>query len=148
MAFISVTRLRVRSLRYLVQFVWQALKTARQAERTQDFLGGRLARDAKNAFWTVTAWETEAAMKVYRDSGAHKSVMPKLLDWRDEAAVVHWQQDTSNLPDWQEAHRRMVSEGRMSKVRHPSPAQATQEISPPTLDKTGGKALKPAATPN
>ncbi len=110
MAFISVTRLRVRSLRYLLQFIWQVLKSARQAERASGFLGGRLLREAKNTFWTMTAWEGETAMRAYRNAGAHRGVMPKLLDWCDEASVVHWNQESLELPDWQEAHQRMVKE--------------------------------------
>ncbi len=63
MAFISVTRLRVRSIFYLPQFIWQVFKTTRQAERAPGFLGGRLMRDQKNAFWTLTTWDDEAAMR-------------------------------------------------------------------------------------
>ncbi len=131
MAFISVTRLRVRSLRYLLQFVWHALKSARQAERASGFLGGRLLREAKNTFWTMTAWEDETAMRAYRSAGAHRGVMPKLLDWCDAASVVHWSQESLELPDWQEAHQRMVKEGRPSKVNHPSPAQVANRIAAP-----------------
>jgi hypothetical protein len=97
MLFISVTRLRVRSLGYLLQFGWQTLKSALQAERTPGLLGGRLLRNAKNAFWTITAWKDETAMKAYRRAGIHRSVMPKLLYWCDEAAVVHWHQETSEI---------------------------------------------------
>jgi hypothetical protein len=32
--------------------------------------------------------------------------MRKLLDWCDEAAVVHWDQEVSGLPTRQDAHRR------------------------------------------
>jgi hypothetical protein len=131
MTFISVTRLRVRSWRYLPQFVWQSLKTGRQAERAAGFQGGKLLREARNAFWTVTAWEDEAAMRAYRNAGAHRLVMPKLLEWCDEAAVAHWTQDGADLPDWQEAHRRMVAEGRPSKVKHPSPEQEARQIASP-----------------
>ena len=131
MTFISVTRLRVRSWRYLPQFVWQSLKTGRQAERAAGFQGGKLLREAGNAFWTVTAWEDEAAMRAYRNAGAHRLVMPKLLEWCDEAAVAHWTQDSADVPDWQEAHRRMVAEGRPSKVKHPSPEQEARQIVAP-----------------
>jgi heme-degrading monooxygenase HmoA len=131
MTFISVTRLRVRSWRYLPQFVWQALKTGRQAERAAGFQGGTLLREARNTFWTVTAWEDEAAMRAYRNAGAHRLVMPKLLEWCDEAAVAHWTQTQANLPDWQEAHRRMQQEGRPSKVKHPSAAQEAKQIAAP-----------------
>lgn len=128
MPFVSVTRLRVRSWRYLPQFVWHALKTGRQAEQANGFLGGRLLREARNAFWTVTIWEDETAMRLYRNAGAHRVVMPRLLDWCDEASVAHWNQDGPEIPDWYEAHRRMVESGRPSKVRHPSVAQESNQI--------------------
>src|SRR5215212_7018802 len=131
MPFISVTRLRVRSWRYLPQFVWQSLKTGRQAGRSAGFISGRLLREARNAFWTMTLWEDKESMLAYRNSGAHREVMPRLLEWCDEASVAHWTQDESLLPDWQEAHRRMVLEGRLSKVRHPSPAQEAKQIARP-----------------
>lgn len=143
MPLISVTRLRVRSIRYLLQFVWQALATTRQAERAPGFLGGRLAREARNTFWTVTAWNDMAAMKAYRDAGAHRGAMPKLLDWCDEASVVHWDQEDSRLPDWPDAYQRMVSEGRLSKVKQPSQAQMAKQIAQPRLSNDEGKKLKP-----
>ncbi|MBA3246703.1 MAG: antibiotic biosynthesis monooxygenase [Pyrinomonadaceae bacterium] len=145
MVFMSVTRLRVRSLRYLVPFIWRTLHTARQAEQAEGFLGGKLLREARNAFWTVTAWESEAAMLAYRNAGEHRDVMPKLLDWCDEASVVHWQQDGAELPNWLEAHRRISAEGRLSKVRHPSPDQEAKRIPAPHPGIIQ-RPLKPALT--
>jgi len=131
MALISVTRLRVRSVGYLLQFMWEALKSARQAEHSTGFLGGRLLRNPKNVFWTLTAWKDETAMNSYRTKDAHRAVMPKLLVWCDEAAVVHWNQESSELPSWQEAHRHMLEEGKRSKVNCPSSGQVANLIPPP-----------------
>jgi hypothetical protein len=142
MALISVTRLRVRSFGYLLQFAWEALKSARQAEHSSGFLGGRLLRNSKNAFWTLTAWNDEAAMNAYRTGGAHRDVMPKLLNWCDEAAVVHWNQEFSELPSWQEAYQHMLKQGKPSKVSHPSPAQATNHIPAPKPSRIE-RTLKP-----
>jgi hypothetical protein len=86
MALISVTRLRVRSFIYLPQFFWHTFKSIRQAERSSGFLGGRLLVNAKNVFWTMTAWKDQAAMNAYRTGGAHRRAMPKLLNWCNEAA--------------------------------------------------------------
>ena len=143
MPFVSVTRLRVRSWAYFPQFALQSLKSARQAQRSAGFLGGRLLRNPKNAFWTMTAWKDETAMNSFRGAGAHGGVMRKLLDWCDEAAVVHWDQQTSEQPSWPEAHRRMVKEGRRSKVNHPSPAQTSNRIPAPESSRIE-LTLKPA----
>lgn len=61
------------------------------------------------------------------------ALMVKLLDWCDEASVVHWDQQDATLPAWGEAYRRMVGEGRASKVRFPSAAHFAYQIPPPRL---------------
>jgi hypothetical protein len=79
--------------------------------------------NAKNVYWTLTAWDGVSAMNEFRTTAAHRAAMPKLLELCDEASVVHWEQGTTELPSWEEAYRRMVAEGRSSKVNHPSPDQ-------------------------
>lgn len=145
MTFISITRLRIRLLRYLPQFIWQVLITSRQAQRIPGFLGGKLIIDAKKTFWTITAWENEAAMHRYRIEGAHRRVMPRLLTWCDEASVVHWNQESPDLPQLAAAYKRMVEEGRPSKVSHPSPAQVAGQIAEPRLSSVE-RMLKPIQT--
>jgi heme-degrading monooxygenase HmoA len=143
MAFISVTRLRVRSFIYLPQFFWDAFKSIRQAEHSSGFLGGRLLVNAKNVFWTVTAWKDQAAMDAYRTDGAHRRAMPKLLNWCDEAAVVHWTQESSEIPAWKEVHQRMAEEGKPSKVNHPSRNHVSKHI-PAAEPSRIERVLKPA----
>jgi hypothetical protein len=128
---ISLTRLRVRSSLYLPQFLWHTFKSVRQVERAGGFYGGKTLVNPRKVFWTLTAWESEAAMNFFRTNAAHRAAMPKLLNWCDEASVVHWTQQTPDLPTWQDAHQRMVTSGRASKVDHPSPAQAAKEFPPP-----------------
>ena len=72
------------------------------------------------AFWTLTAWQEEATMRAYRITPPHLHAMPKLIEWCDEAAVVHWNKESAELPDWKTAERRMAESGRLSKVNHPS----------------------------
>jgi hypothetical protein len=57
--------------------------------------------------------------------------MRKLLQWCDEAALVHWNQLDGELPSWTEAHRRIQQEGRPSKVNHPTPAHTKHAIPAP-----------------
>ena len=83
--------------------------------------------------WTLTAWRDEPSMRAFVLSGSHKRAMPKLMEWCDEAAAVHWDQGTAELPSWSEAHRRMVQEGRQSKVRYPSRSQLAKHITPPNV---------------
>ena len=121
MTFVSITRLRIRSLRFMPQFLIHTIWTERQTRRADGFLDGSLLADRKRTFWTATLWRDQAAMRAYMTSGAHLKAMPKLLVWCDEASVVHWTQDHAIAPDWLEADRRMRTEGRPSKVLNPSP---------------------------
>jgi len=73
MPLVSVTRLRIRSWRYLPAFAIDALRSSRQAQRTPGFAGGWLGFAPELAFWTVTVWRNEASMRAYRDKEAHKS---------------------------------------------------------------------------
>jgi quinol monooxygenase YgiN len=133
MVFISVTRLRIRSMRFLPAFLWHVLFVRRQVGQAPGGLGFQLLNEGPHVFWTLSAWSDEAAMRAFMMSGAHRKSMPKLLDWCDEASVGHWQHGDATLPDLREAHRRMVAEGRMSKVRYPSAAQLEKRIPEPKI---------------
>ncbi len=125
MAFVSVTRLRLRSIIYLPGFFLWTMPTIRQVRRAQGFRSGALLADRSWAFWTITVWDDQAAMRAYMLAGSHRAAMPFLVKWCDEASVVHWDQPDATLPSWPEADRRMRAEGRPSKLRYPSPAHAS-----------------------
>ncbi len=124
MPFVSLTRLRIRSIFFLPAFALHAQRTNSQVKRAPGFRRGGLLPDRDWTFWTMTAWSTQADMRAYMVSGAHMKAMPKLLHWCDEASVAHWEQESETLPTWEEADHRMRSTGRASKVRHPSPHHA------------------------
>jgi hypothetical protein len=131
MAVVSVTRLRVRSWRFLPAFLLRTLRIGVQARKAHGSLAVKVFRDRRNAFWTSTCWESEAAMRDFMLAEPHGSTMRKLLEWCDEAALAHWNQETAELPSWSEAHKRMLRLGRVSKVNHPSEAQKAFRIDEP-----------------
>ena len=133
MAFISITRLRVRSWRFLPLFLLQSIRAARQAKKAPGNRSVSLLREAHHVFWTRTSWDSEASMKAYILAGVHRQVMRKLLNWCDEAAVAHWTHDSADLPTWQEAHAQVLKVGRLSKVNRPSKAQEEFQIPEPCV---------------
>jgi hypothetical protein len=112
-------------------FIFAALRIARQAKRAEGNLGANLLRDRQNTFWTCTSWQSEAAMRAFMIAKPHGPTMHRLLNWCDEASLVHWTQADATLPSWKEAHARLQREGRPSKVRHPTMAHTHHEIAAP-----------------
>jgi hypothetical protein len=141
--FASVTRLRVRSLRYVPGFLWMTFLSQRQVVRAPEFVGGKLLIDARRTFWTLTAWGSERAMKAFRGSGPHAKVMPNLLEWCDEASYAHWISESDAIPSWPEAYEHLQSEGRLSRVAHPSRNHEAREFARPRLSPLIGQDLKP-----
>jgi hypothetical protein len=137
MPVISITRLRVRKWYYLPGFYVDALRINRQAATAEGNLAVRLLRDQSNTFWTATSWSSHATMKAFIVARPHGPAMRKLLDWCDEASLVHWEQSEKALPSWEEAHRRLMSEGRLSKVHHPSPAHTAHSYPMPVSRDAG-----------
>ena len=141
--FASVTRLRVRSLKFVPSFLWRNFLTERQVMRAPGFLGGRLLVDVRRTFWTLTVWESEKAMKAFRGSGAHGRVMPKLAHWCDEASYTHWESDRLDVPTWEEAYERLIGGARLSRVNRPSRDHEARRFPKPRLKPLLGQDLKP-----
>jgi hypothetical protein len=140
--FASVTRLRVRSIRFLPEFLLRTFHTKRQATRADGFVGGRLLVDSGHTYWTLTVWESEQAMKKFRGSGEHAKVMRMLPHWCNEAAYGHWTTESTDIPAWPEAYDQLVAVGKLSRVDHPTPEHERREFARPHLKPEIGSLLK------
>jgi hypothetical protein len=133
MAFVSITRVRLRSWRFVPMFFVQAIRSGRQAKAAAGNLGVAVMREERKVFWTRTAWTDESSMRAFVLAGAHRSVMRDLLNWCDESAVAHWTQESAELPSWGEAYAQLLRVGRVNKVNHPSEAQTKFEVPEPRV---------------
>jgi hypothetical protein len=131
MIFVSLTRLRIRSVRFLPLFLLYAIRSNKQVSKALGFQTGKLLNDRNWTFWTMTASDSQESMSAFMTSGTHKQAMPHLMHWCDEASVAHWTQPEAALPTWEEADQRMRETGRSSKVLHPSPNHANLSYQPP-----------------
>jgi hypothetical protein len=141
---VSITRLRVRSLLYMPLFMLHALRTLTQAQKAPGVLGVETRFESGNVVWTKTVWQDEVAMKRYRGSGAHQVAMRLLSEMCSEASFARWTQETFALPTWEEAHRRILAEGKLSKVKHPSPLHAAGKTAPESMKAGFVPPLPPA----
>jgi hypothetical protein len=126
--------------------LWQTILSQRQVVRAFGFSGGRLLIDAGCTFWTLTLWHDEQAMKAFRGCAPHAKVMPRLIEWCNEASYAHWVPTGDSVPSWQEAHERLVEEGRLSVVAHPSPSHEARQFAKLRLKPLVGLDLKPRAS--
>jgi len=143
MPIVSVTRLKLRSIWFLPQFLWMNSSVTRQIVKARGFLRGRLLVDKGLTFWTTTAWSDEVSLRAFRDSGVHKRAMPKLPTWCCEATSVHWNQDDDQLPDWNHAFDRVVKDGRVIYVKSPSDCQKGKRFPAPRSSSKIQQELRP-----
>lgn len=130
MPFVSITRLKIRSLLYLIPFMRANEASVIQLLRTPGFLGGKELVDKGLTFWTLTIWEDDSDMKSFRNSPPHRKAIQKLPYWCSEASYFHWTQEERSLPEWSQASSRLLQEGKLTKVRKPSSRQLNNSFPP------------------
>jgi hypothetical protein len=142
MIFVSATRLKVKSIFTLPAFMKANEGAVKELVKIPGFLGGAELVDKGMVFRTLTMWKDDVAMKTFRNGDAHRKAMQKLPDWCDEAAYMHWMQEETVLPDWNTIHEKIVSEGKLTKVRKPSKRQESKNYPPVKWSKIQ-RPLKP-----
>jgi hypothetical protein len=120
----AVTRLRLRSWRFLIPFALEASRSQKQAINSPGCLGVVTRKTRGWAFWTLSLWEDEARLRAFLVGNPHRGAMPKLFPWCDEAATLHWPVESRSLPGWEEATLQLLQSGRLLRVRFPSPEQS------------------------
>lgn len=125
---VSITRLHLRSPRFLLPFILHTHRSRRQATRAPGNLGVRVRKTDGLAFWTLTLWRDMAAMRSFVIASPHKETMQKLANWCDEAAFAHWDQASNELPTWDTAVGKLRVSGHLATVLHPSEKHKAGEI--------------------
>jgi hypothetical protein len=114
----------VRSMIYLPGFILANEASIRSIKKVSGFISGKELVDKGFTFWTVTIWESDEAMKFFRNSNPHKGAMRKLPNWCDEGAYVHWMQEDKVIPGWDFLYKKLMTEGKLTKIKYPSARQA------------------------
>jgi hypothetical protein len=82
-------------------------------------------------------------MKAFRGTAPHAKVMPRLVEWCDEASYAHWTPSGASVPSEPEAYEHLLAEGRLFRAAHPSPAHDAREFAKPRLRPLIALDLKP-----
>lgn len=128
---VSITRLRVRSVWFLPLFGLHAMRSATQAMKSDGIVDFDTRVEDPFTHWTKTVWKDEPAMKNFRNSGAHQIAMRILSNICSEASYTRWQQETAEVPTWDEAHKAMLEQGKLSKLKKPSMFHLEGRTAPP-----------------
>jgi hypothetical protein len=130
---VSITRLRVRSVLFLPLFGLHALRSATQAMGSEGIVDFSTRVEDPFTHWTKTVWKNEPAMKDFRNSGAHQVAMRLLASICSEASYARWQQDAPDAPTWEEAHKALLEQGKLSKLKNPSTFHSEGRTAPPLV---------------
>jgi hypothetical protein len=135
MPFISITRLRVRSVRFLPLFVLFAFRSLRQVKTAAGFQNGSLLADRDWTFWTMTAWDNQDSMRRFMAAGSHKEAMPRLLDWCDEVLRCALGSARNRAPGLHGSRSTDACEWTCIKSAEPQSSACHFELSDPARDE-------------
>lgn len=98
--YVSITGLRLVSMRHAPRFWWHAIRSMRQAKRAP---GNILAetRTIDGVHHTLSLWESEAAMRRYLGRGAHLAAMRVFAQIASGSTLGYL---TDEPPDWSRVH--------------------------------------------
>ena len=98
---VVLTRLRTRGLpgvRAVLRTTGQVLADCRSVP---GFLGGRLAIDRRGDAWTLTAWESAAAVRAF--GARHAPIAATIDDVASESVMRAFRHEGRAVPSWTQA---------------------------------------------
>jgi heme-degrading monooxygenase HmoA len=131
MPIIVVARLRLRDPSLLDEFFTRASGVLELAQKMDGNLGTDAFAEGQDVWWDVTAWEGRAAIEAFKNTEPHLSTIDLVDRLCSEASFVDWEQDSSELPDWQTSWRRLVADGRSATLTNASDANETRAFPAP-----------------
>ncbi|MFE9023256.1 DUF3291 domain-containing protein [Streptomyces sp. NPDC007808] len=108
--YVFASRFETRTLWGALLFFARTPGVWRQVSRAPGAYGASLkAEPFKRTFWTLSAWESPAALKEFARSGAHAPAAQGLSAQMRDAKFATWQASSDDLPvDWPQVFRRLA----------------------------------------
>ena len=106
--YVSITGLRLNRPWHAAAFFWHAIRSFRQARRAAGNLRAETGT-INGVHHTLTVWESEAAMRDFIRSGAHRQAMRA---FRTIASGKTFGFEATEIPDWNAVHRLWAERGR------------------------------------
>lgn len=120
MVFVSVTRIKLKSVFHFIPFLFSNEKVLRRLFTINGFKKGKELIDRNWVFWTITIWDNENSMLEFRRSDEHISAIKKTSRWCNEGSYISWIQESTEFPHWKEVSERLITKGKLMKLRQPT----------------------------
>jgi heme-degrading monooxygenase HmoA len=108
--YITVTYIRLRSVWKFFALANHVGKTQIQTQNSPGFIQMKRTGWGK-LHYTLSAWESEAALKVFMRSGAHLEAMKQSKDLSTDLGTYTY--EAAELPDWKTAKALVMEKGRI-----------------------------------
>ncbi|MEP2025676.1 MAG: hypothetical protein ABJH98_04220 [Reichenbachiella sp.] len=108
--YVSITRLKLKSIWLLPRFARQSNKAAQQAKAAPGNLKVKLSNRWFRYFYTITHWNSKQAMQQFMINGDHKEAMQHWNKYASEVKAHGY--ETDQPPNWKDARLIMENEGR------------------------------------
>ncbi|MFJ7076179.1 DUF3291 domain-containing protein [Streptomyces sp. NPDC098781] len=107
---VFASRFETRTFWGALRFLARTPGVWRQVSRAPGAHGASLkAEPFKRTFWTLSAWESPAALKDFARSGTHAPTSQGLAGQMRDVKFATWQVSSDELPlGWKEAFRRLT----------------------------------------
>lgn len=121
---VVVTQLRARGLRGVRGVVRQTGGVVEDCRAVPGFLGGRLAVDPRGLLWTLTVWESSAALRLF--GARHAPVAAGIDAVASDSATAAFRQQGHEVPTWgRAAAQTSLGRPRLALHRAVAPAPRT-----------------------
>jgi hypothetical protein len=107
---VFASRFETRTLWGALKFLARTPGVWRQVSRAPGAYGATLkAQPLRRTFWTLSAWESPAALKTFARAGSHAPASRGLAAEMKDVKFATWAVTAEELPlDWAEASRRLT----------------------------------------
>ncbi|ELS33890.1 MULTISPECIES: hypothetical protein [Pseudanabaena] len=133
MLYLSVTRLKLKSFRYLLSFLFYTDQILREIRASEGYLQGKLMATHNLSMWTMTLWTSEESARNFYLSGSHQLAMEKISEWTSEAVHINHPTNWDQLPPWTDVTQLLANQGHFVPLTNPSENHLKRFITQPSL---------------
>jgi hypothetical protein len=133
MAYLSLTRMKLRSPVFLPIFITHSLRIFSQLRKVPGLIIGKAIAASDLSMWTATLWESEATLHQFYRTGAHHQAAQFITQWASEAVQQRLTVSSHQIPSWKEAAQILTTTGHFYTLNFPSRNHLDHTISAPTM---------------